>query len=100
MVYFTLIRIVELNNLDRILTDRRLKTLFGWVFLPTYTFMTVCGFKWFLQAAHDKCYGKDTDDGNVYILVLIASLLRCFMLIMLAALLISKKVTSALDTLP
>jgi hypothetical protein len=52
---FLVIRIVELNNLDVLLTNKRILTLFLGLFLPLQLVLTFLGFRWFFVAAKSKC---------------------------------------------
>ena len=95
MCSFLLIRIVELNNLEVLLTNKRILALFLGVFLPLQLALLITGFKWFFEAAKSRCMQKDKksdgDDSLVYFMVLILTMLRCFMLFMLASIVFSAR---------
>ena len=89
---FLVIRIMELNNLDVLLTSKRILALFLGLFLPVQLILTILGFRWFFEAAKSKCMRTEghsqhsqQDDGMVYFLVLILAMMRTFMLIMLGS---------------
>jgi hypothetical protein len=64
MASFLVIRIVELNNLDVILANKRILTLFLGVFLPLQLILTFLGFRWFFEAAQSKCMRTDGHSKN------------------------------------
>lgn len=56
---FLVIRIVELNNLDVLLANKRILSLFLGVFLPLQLILTSLGFRWFFDAAKSRCMRTD-----------------------------------------
>ena len=56
---FLAIRIVELNNLDVLLTSKRILALFLAFFLPFQLILTFLGFRWFFEAAKSRCMRSD-----------------------------------------
>lgn len=55
MPYFILIRAVELEKLDELMTNKRLHVLFCGIFFPSYLLLTILGFHWFFEATTSKC---------------------------------------------
>jgi len=81
--YFWIIRIVELQKLDEIMTTKWVQVLMFMVFFPSYTALTIIGFVIFGIALSTDC---DSDSSFVFFLVIVFSILRIMMFTMLTIL--------------
>lgn len=89
MSYFLGIRIYEINKLSQVMIDTQVKIVFILIFLPSYLGLTIYGFYLFFQTNQDKCIPKSSEGDFIYFSVIILSMIRCFMLLMLSALLLA-----------
>lgn len=57
MGYILVVRFIELQNINRLLSDKRLQYVFLFGFLPTFTLWLILGFVWFVEAITSDCVG-------------------------------------------
>jgi hypothetical protein len=60
VIYFSVIRVIELDGINDLATDRKLQRVFLWFFLPTFLLLTVVGFVAFFRAGSSKCVSLNT----------------------------------------
>lgn len=55
MGYFLIIRVIELQNIDRLLGEKRLQCIFLGIFTPTYSLWLALGIAWYYEASVSGC---------------------------------------------